>query len=49
MGIVGGNKDVIERAASLRKGLLKPVQFVEKSLDVTHDGTWPHRLGKAIA
>lgn len=38
LGVVGGDKNVIEKVELLRKGMLKPVQFVEKALDAVAYG-----------
>lgn len=37
--VVGGNENVIEKAESLRKAMLDPVQFLEKAFEATPDGT----------
>lgn len=49
MGIIGGNKAVIERTRSLRAVLLDSVKCVEEALAVTPDGTWSYSLGEVIA
>lgn len=49
LGIVGGDEEDIQRTISLRDALLDPVQYLEKALDATPNGTWSYFTGGANA
>lgn len=49
LDFVGGDKLSLDRAEALRKVLLNPVHYLEKTFDATPDGMWYCFVCRAIA